>query len=53
VLFGNPVLSRYRTKDTETSEDLGIIQTPDYTEECIKSTDEDPKLFPGRQLASP
>jgi len=27
VWFGNVVLSRYRTKDTETSEDLGIIQT--------------------------
>lgn len=31
VLFGNVVLSRYRTKDTETSEDLGIIQTATLT----------------------
>ena len=27
VWFGHVALSRYRTKDTETSEDLGIIQT--------------------------
>jgi hypothetical protein len=27
VWFGHAALSRYRTKDTETSEDLGIIQT--------------------------
>jgi hypothetical protein len=31
VWFGNTVLSRYRTKDTETSEDLGIIQTATLT----------------------
>ncbi len=31
VWFGNAVLSRYRTKDTETSEDLGIIQTATLT----------------------
>lgn len=31
VWFGNAILSRYRTKDTETSEDLGIIQTATLT----------------------
>jgi hypothetical protein len=31
VWFGNVVLSRYRTKDTETSEDLGVIQTATLT----------------------
>jgi hypothetical protein len=31
VWFGNAVLSRYRTKDTETSEDLGVIQTATLT----------------------
>lgn len=31
VWFGNAALSRYRTKDTETSEDLGIIQTATLT----------------------
>jgi hypothetical protein len=31
VWFGNTVLSRYRTKDSETSEDLGIIQTATLT----------------------
>lgn len=31
VWFGNAFLSRYRTKDTETSEDLGIIQTATLT----------------------
>ena len=31
VWFGNAVLSRYRTKDTETSQDLGIIQTATLT----------------------
>ena len=31
VWFGSAVLSRYRTKDTETSEDLGIIQTATLT----------------------
>ena len=31
VWFGNVVLSRYRTKDTETSQDLGIIQTATLT----------------------
>jgi hypothetical protein len=31
VWFGNAVLSRYRTKDTETSADLGIIQTATLT----------------------
>lgn len=31
VWFGHAVLSRYRTKDTETSEDLGIIQTATLT----------------------
>jgi len=31
VWFGNTALSRYRTKDTETSEDLGIIQTATLT----------------------
>ena len=29
--FGNAVLSKYRTKDTETSSDLGIIQTATLT----------------------
>ena len=29
--FGNAVLSKYRTKDTETSADLGIIQTATLT----------------------
>ncbi|MEY3224725.1 MAG: hypothetical protein RL565_915 [Pseudomonadota bacterium] len=29
--FGNAVLSKYRTKDTETSTDLGIIQTATLT----------------------
>lgn len=31
VWFGNAVLSKYRTKDTETSADLGIIQTATLT----------------------
>jgi len=31
VWFGNAVLSRFRTKDTETSEDLGVIQTATLT----------------------
>jgi hypothetical protein len=31
VWFGNVALSRYRTKDTETSQDLGIIQTATLT----------------------
>jgi hypothetical protein len=31
VWFGNAVLSKYRTKDTETSSDLGIIQTATLT----------------------
>lgn len=31
VWFGHAVLSPYRTKDTETSEDLGIIQTATLT----------------------
>ena len=31
VWFGNAVLGRYRTKDTETSQDLGIIQTATLT----------------------
>jgi hypothetical protein len=31
VWFGHAVLSKYRTKDTETSEDLGIIQTATLT----------------------
>jgi hypothetical protein len=31
VWFGHAVLSRYRTKDTETSTDLGIIQTATLT----------------------
>jgi hypothetical protein len=31
VWFGHAVLSRYRTKDTETSADLGIIQTATLT----------------------
>jgi len=31
VWFGNAILSCYRTKDTETSEDLGIIQTATLT----------------------
>ncbi|MBU3566259.1 hypothetical protein ICE93_09475 [Polynucleobacter sp. MWH-HuK1] len=31
VWFGHAALSRYRTKDTETSEDLGIIQTATLT----------------------
>ncbi|WP_448487859.1 bestrophin-like domain [Polynucleobacter sp.] len=31
VWFGNAVLSKYRTKDTETSTDLGIIQTATLT----------------------
>ena len=31
VWFGNAILSRYRTKDTETSEDLGVIQTATLT----------------------
>jgi hypothetical protein len=31
VWFGNVVLSKYRTKDTETSADLGIIQTATLT----------------------
>ena len=31
VWFGNVVLSPYRTKDTETSEDLGVIQTATLT----------------------
>jgi hypothetical protein len=31
VWFGNVILSRYRSKDTETSEDLGIIQTATLT----------------------
>jgi len=31
VWFGNVVLSSYRTKDTETSEDLGVIQTATLT----------------------
>ena len=31
VWFGNAVLSKYRTKDTETSVDLGIIQTATLT----------------------
>lgn len=31
VWFGNAVLSRYRSKDTETSEDLGVIQTATLT----------------------
>ena len=31
VWFGNSILSRYRTKDTETSADLGIIQTATLT----------------------
>ena len=29
--FGNAVLSRYRTKDSETSQDLGVIQTATLT----------------------
>jgi hypothetical protein len=31
VWFGNAILSKYRTKDTETSTDLGIIQTATLT----------------------
>jgi hypothetical protein len=31
VWFGNAVLSRYRSKDTETSQDLGVIQTATLT----------------------
>ena len=31
VFFGHAVLSRFRTKDTETSEDLGITQTATLT----------------------
>lgn len=31
VWFGNVVLSRYRTKDSETSQDLGVIQTATLT----------------------
>lgn len=31
VWFGNAVLSRYRTKDSETSQDLGVIQTATLT----------------------
>jgi len=31
VWFGNAALSRYRSKDTETSEDLGVIQTATLT----------------------
>jgi hypothetical protein len=31
VWFGNLVLSKYRTKDTETSADLGVIQTATLT----------------------
>jgi len=31
VWFGNAILSKYRTKDTETSADLGIIQTATLT----------------------
>lgn len=31
VGFGNVVLSRYRTKDSETSQDLGVIQTATLT----------------------
>jgi hypothetical protein len=31
VWFGNAVLSHYRTKDTEASEDLGVIQTATLT----------------------
>jgi hypothetical protein len=31
VWFGNAVLSRYRSKDSETSQDLGVIQTATLT----------------------
>jgi hypothetical protein len=31
VWFGNAVLSRFRSKDTETSQDLGVIQTATLT----------------------